>query len=150
MPITVDHHGLTVADLDASVAFFTDVLGFTEERRGHLSGPFAADVVGVPDADIHTAVLVLDGVRLELLAYAAPVHPAGVADGPEVPGSMHLAFGVDDLPAVVAAAAPHGWAPPGRPAVMTTGARAGTTFTYLRDGSGATIEVVAPREHHVG
>jgi catechol 2,3-dioxygenase-like lactoylglutathione lyase family enzyme len=143
MSIRVDHHGLTVADLDASVAFFTEVLGFTEERRAHLTGPFAADVVGVPGADIRTAVLALDGSRLELLAYASPAAAAAVSDGPEVPGSMHLAFAVDDLPGIVAAAAPYGWAPPGRPATMSAGARAGTTFSYLRDDSGATVELIA-------
>ncbi|WP_433799937.1 VOC family protein [Actinomycetospora sp. CA-084318] len=141
---TLDHAGLTVADLDAASSFFREVLGFTEERRAHLTGAFAADVVGVPGADIHTAILTDGASRVELLHYAAPRQADHTPTGPEVPGSMHVAVRVDDIEAVVTEAAAHGFTPRGRVATMPGGPRAGTRFIYLRDRTGATVELIEP------
>ena len=80
-----DHIGLTVPDIDAAVAFYTDAFDARELFR---MGPFdAADLprstdgrdwtdthVNVPDARLRFAVLELaPGLRLELFAYERPV-----------------------------------------------------------------------------
>ena len=138
----VDHTGITVNDLERSVAFWTGVLGFELERRGRITGEFAAEVTGVGGADISTAVVAAPGHRIELLQYHAPEHPAATRTGPEVPGAMHLAFRVDDLDEVLAALDRAGWAPDGSAATMADGPRAGTRFVYLRDPDGTTLEFI--------
>lgn len=140
--LAFEHVGITVADLERTVDFFCDVLGFELVRRSHTRGDAAEHVTGVTDADILHAFLTSDGIEVELLAYqATDVGIAGVP-GPEVPGSMHLALRVDHLAEIIDRAKDYGWAPPGRPHVMTHGPRAGFTMTYLRDEQGATLELV--------
>lgn len=137
-----DHTGITVSDLDRAVAFWCDVLGVEVERRAHLTGTFAEDVVGVPGADIRTAIIPLPGHRLELLEYVRPGTATDHAPGPDTPGAMHLAFVVEDLDALLARVAEGGWTAPGRPREMADGPRAGTRFVYVRDPDGTTVEFI--------
>ena len=46
------HTGVTVRDIDASLAFFVGVLGFTLQYRARRTGSFAEEVTGVPEAEI--------------------------------------------------------------------------------------------------
>jgi len=141
---SLEHVGLTVAELDRSTAFFRDVLGFREQRRSRTGGAAASDITGVPGAQIDHVFLTTGDVELELLTYRAPAPGASATTSPEVPGSMHLALHVDNLAAVLTRARAHGWYAPGHPRTMTTGPRAGTAMAYLRDSSGATLELIQP------
>lgn len=142
--LAIEHVGLTVAELDRSAAFFCDVLGFREQRRSHTDGAAATDITGVPGAQIDHVFLTTDDLELELLTYRSPAPSAPSTTGPEVPGSMHLALRVDDLTDILTHAQAHGWRAAGNPHTMTTGPRAGTVMTYLRDTSGATLELIQP------
>ncbi|MCA1281538.1 VOC family protein [Saccharopolyspora sp. 7B] len=139
-----DHTGITVADLDRSLEFWCGVLGFELARRGHLTGEFAAQVTGVPGADIDMAVVVVPGHRIELLQYNAPADRVRVRSRPCDVGAQHLALQVDDIDALLAAAAESGWEPAGLPQTMAGGPRAGTRFAYMRDADGTTVELIQP------
>jgi catechol 2,3-dioxygenase-like lactoylglutathione lyase family enzyme len=54
---SVAHTGITVRDLEASIAFWRDVLGFEVQRRMEMSGEFAEQVTGVPGAHFDLAAL---------------------------------------------------------------------------------------------
>lgn len=101
---TLDHVGITVADLDRAVAFFVG-LGMVVDGRTSLEGAFLEDVVGI------------QGARTEIVLLTAPSGGAGVElarfDAPEaVPGSpaapanelglRSIAFQVEDLRGAVA------------------------------------------------
>ncbi|GGX93233.1 nitroreductase/quinone reductase family protein [Streptomyces hiroshimensis] len=101
----VDHHAVTVTDLDQAVAFFTDALGaqllYEEGPLAHATGDWMTRKLGVhPRAVARIAMLRLGpATRLELFEYTAPdqntVPPeAGTA------GHHRLAVRVDDLAAV--------------------------------------------------
>ncbi|GAA0596598.1 VOC family protein [Kutzneria viridogrisea] len=139
-----EHTGFTVRDLDQAVRLFTEALGFRELRRAHMAGEFAAQVTGVPGAEIAMAVVEAPGHRIELLQYLSPARHGQAPPRPNDPGAAHLAFEVDDLDAVLAAVEPFGWRPPGSPQVMATGPRAGTRFVYVQDQDGTTLEFVQP------
>ena len=139
------HTGITVRDLDASAAFWTQVLGAQLERRFDLSGGFAADVTGVPDAHISAAVVALGGNRLELLQYLRPAERDHLRPRPCDLGSWHMALTVentDDITDVVTSCAEHGWRLAGTVRTMTDGPRAGARFAYLHDPDGATLELI--------
>lgn len=110
----VDHVGLTVPDLDAAVAFYTDLLGAIELYR---LGPFdAAEIprmpdgrdwteahVNVPGARVTIAMLhVSDHLRLELFRYEKPVHARTEPPRNCDVGGHHIAFKVQDIAAATA------------------------------------------------
>lgn len=140
----VAHTGITVRDLEASVAFWVQALGARLERRFELGGTFAADVTGVPGASMEVAVVEVGGYRLELLQYLAPEHRDHLRPRPQDLGSWHLALDVADLDQVAARCAEHGWRLRGAAATMPDGPRAGTRFAYLEDPDGAVLELVQP------
>ena len=140
--LQVDHTGITVRDLDASLAFWCDVMGFALLYRAHRTGVFAAGVVGVPGAEILIAVVEGFGHKLELLQYLAPADRAAYAPRPCDLGSLHLCFVVDDLDAAQDALAARSWTVGGAPQIMDGGSRPGARLVYLRDPDGTTIELV--------
>ena len=136
------HTGITVRDIDASLAFFHDVLGFKLQYRARRTGPYAEKVTGVPEAEMEIAVLLAPGHHIELLQYIAPGGRQHFRPRSCDIGSVHLAFDVDDLDAALAAIARHGWAAVGEPQTIAGGARNGTRVVYVRDPDGTTLELM--------
>lgn len=106
-----DHVGITVADLDAAVAFFVG-LGLEVEGTGSVAGEFVETVCGIPGAHCQIAMLRPPGggSRLELARFVTPDHlpgsPAAMAN--EV-GLRNVSFEVGDLQAAVDAVAGEGY-----------------------------------------
>lgn len=142
--LQADHTGITVRDLDASLAFWEGVLGFTLLYRARRTGCFAEAVTGVPEAEIEIAVLRAAGHKIELLQYYAPNERAHLRPRSCDIGSVHVAFDIDDLDAALAAIAASGWTAVGQPQVIAGGLRAGTRVVYVRDPDGSTIELMQP------
>lgn len=148
--VELAHHGITVVDLEASSAFFADVLGFVPSPRIDLDEEFSAGVTGVQGARI--SVVFLDGpdFAVELLQYDGPPDRGTGGSRPCDAGAAHLALYVDDVVDVVRRAEPHGWCPAGAVQPITTGPRQGGLAVYLRDEVGAVVELVqrpaAPEE----
>ncbi|GAA3808757.1 VOC family protein [Nocardioides panacisoli] len=100
-----DHIGITVADLDAAVAFFVG-LGLEVEGTGSVEGEFVETVCGLPDARCDIAMLRPPdgGSRLELSSFVTPGNLPGspTAMANEV-GLRNVSFEVGDLDAALAA-----------------------------------------------
>jgi glyoxylase I family protein len=112
VPIRLDNVGIAVRDLEAAIAFFTD-LGLTVLGRARISGEWAATAVGLDGNTADIAVLQTpDGAgRLEMFQY---VHPEAIEAEPVAPNTigMHrVAFTVDDIDAALEIAARHGCHP---------------------------------------
>jgi catechol 2,3-dioxygenase-like lactoylglutathione lyase family enzyme len=97
------HVGICVADLDRSLRFYRDLLGFTYEHELHVAGEPSDTLLRLRDVDLHAVYLVRDGVRIELLRFASPPAPAHRARTMHEPGLTHLSFRVTDLDATLAA-----------------------------------------------
>ena len=98
-----DHVGITVADLDAVMAFFVD-LGFAVEGRMFLEGEFVDTVIGIPNSrsEIVTLVPPDGGTRLELSSFIRPdQEPGSPHSMSNELGLRNIAFEVDDLQAIV-------------------------------------------------
>jgi catechol 2,3-dioxygenase-like lactoylglutathione lyase family enzyme len=67
--IAADHTGITVANLDRSVGFWRNVLGFELSHRPHQTGELASEITGVAGAEISIAVL--KGLYLSFLSFFA-------------------------------------------------------------------------------
>jgi glyoxylase I family protein len=138
--IAADHTGFTVANLERSLAFWRDVLGFQLSHRPHQTGSLASEITGVPDAEISIAVLKGYGHKIELLQYVAPADRKHVNLRPCDVGSVHVALLVDDLDAVLNKIAASGWKAAGKPQTLQSGPNAGKRVVYVRDPDGTTIE----------
>jgi len=138
--IATDHTGITVANLERSLAFWQGVLGFELSHRAHHTGDLASEVTGVPGAEILLAVLKGYGHKIELLEYLAPSGRKHVDLRPCDVGSVHVALTVDNLDAVLSAIAASDWKAAGKPQTLKTGPNAGKRVIYVRDPDGTTIE----------
>jgi catechol 2,3-dioxygenase-like lactoylglutathione lyase family enzyme len=98
-----DHVGITVADLDAAIAFFVG-LGLELEGRMFMEGEFVDTVIGIPDSRSEIAMLRAPdgGTGLELSSFVRPDHkPGSPAPMSNELGLRNVAFVVDDLQSVV-------------------------------------------------
>ncbi len=106
-----DHVGVTVADLDAAIAFFAH-LGLEVEGRMFVEGEFLDTVCGIPDSRTEVAMLRLPGggTALELARFVRPDHEPGSpsAMANEL-GLRNVCFEVDDLQSIVDALAADGY-----------------------------------------
>ena len=112
MPIRLENVGITVRELEATIAFFTD-LGLTVLGRDTVSGEWTDTVVGLDGNHANIAMLQTpDGNgRVELFEY---VHPDPIDTEPTRPneiGMHRVAFMVDDIGAALEIAAKHGCRP---------------------------------------
>ena len=142
--IAADHTGFTVVNLERSLAFWRDVLGFELSHRPHQTGELASEITGVPGAEISIAVLKGYGHKIELLQYLAPPDRKHVHLRPCDVGSVHVALLVDDLDGVLNTIASSGWKAAGKPQTLKSGPNAGKRVVYVRDPDGATIEFMQP------
>jgi catechol 2,3-dioxygenase-like lactoylglutathione lyase family enzyme len=98
-----DHVGITVADLDAVMAFFVG-LGLEVEGRTFVEGEFLDTVIGIPDSRAEIVMLRPPGgsTALELSTFVRPDHePGSPAAMANELGLRNVAFEVDDLQAAV-------------------------------------------------
>jgi len=144
--ISVDHIGITVSNLDRSLAFWRDVLGFALSHTAHQKGELAQEITGVEGAEIKLAVLKAPGGhKIELLEYLAPTDRKPRVDlKPCDVGSVHVALIVDDLDAILSAINASGWKAAGKPQTLQSGPNAGKRVVYVRDPDGTTIEFMQP------
>jgi glyoxylase I family protein len=112
MPIKLENVGIAVRDLEATIAFFTD-LGLTVLGRDTVSGEWTDTAVGLDGNHANIAMLQTpDGNgRLELFEY---IHPDAIETEPTRPneiGMHRVAFSVDDIDEALEIAARHGCHP---------------------------------------
>lgn len=105
----LDNTAIVVEDLDAAVAFFSE-LGLLVDGRAEISGPWADATVGLDGIESEIAVLrTPDGHgRIELTSYTAPTPIAAAPPAPNTIGLHRVMFAVDDLEATVERLLPHG------------------------------------------
>ncbi|MEP6698342.1 MAG: VOC family protein [Verrucomicrobiota bacterium] len=139
-----DHTGITVSNLERSLAFWRDVLGFELSHRAHQTGKLAEEITGVRGAEILIAVLKAPGHRIELLEYLAPAKNLHGYLRPCDVGAVHVALTVDNLEAVLSAIAAAGWHAAGEAQTLPSGPNAGKRVVYVRDPDGTTIELMQP------
>jgi len=139
----IDHTGFTVSSLEDSLAFWVDALGFkllytwTFER-----GPFIEEMVGVPGAALRLAMIEGPGHRIELLEYSSPDKRKSYKPRSCDVGSVHVAFYVENMDALLARVASLGWLPVGDTQTVETGERQGLRLIYVRAPDGITIELL--------
>lgn len=92
-----DHTSFTVDDIDRTVAFWTNVMGFALDDLSPRTQPWLGIVVDRPGATCRVAHLTGHGCHLEFIAYDAAARGESVFGPATRPGAAHVAFFVDDI-----------------------------------------------------
>lgn len=132
----IHHTGVTVRDLDESIAFYEEVFGFKHVGGCDLTVEDEGEMKGV---QIKIAFLQAGEDSFELLEYLSPKTDKRVEQNPWQPGAQHVSFKVSDIwgiyeknrDAVHFMSAPIDY--------MTEGID--TTWVYLRDPNGTLLEL---------
>lgn len=96
----IRHTGIVVADLEASLYFYRDLLGFQVAKQMEEAGDYIDKISGLKNVKVTTVKLAADdGNLIELLHYHS--HPRKAGDNKEICliGVSHVAFTVEDLDA---------------------------------------------------
>lgn len=141
--LATNHTSFTVSDLDRTIAFFRDAMGFEVTSKAPRDPAIVSKVTGIKGTDMLIAYVHGAGHSLELIQYLGPKEGRGrVRSLPCDVGFAHVAYDVDNIDAAIAAAAEHDVTPIGEVAIINAGPNAGGRVAYLRDPDGVTIEFI--------
>lgn len=139
MIINVNHTSFTVSDLDRSISFYRNLLGLELISLTGRDPAFSEKVTGIPGANLKIAYLQAPGHRLELIQYLSPSGEKLDCRTNNI-GSAHLAFDVDNLPALYADLKAKGVQFKSEPLEVPAGPNKGTMAVYFTDPDGITLE----------
>ncbi|HEY7917703.1 MAG TPA: VOC family protein [Acidimicrobiales bacterium] len=98
--LSFSHFGICVSDLERSLRFYRDGLGFKLVASHRVGEEFGA-LMEIDGVSLESRMLSRDGVTLELLGFESPGH---TGDGRRRPmnrlGLTHLSLRVDDVEAL--------------------------------------------------
>jgi lactoylglutathione lyase len=143
------HTGLTVSDLERSIAFYRDILGLELVSRWDSAQPYLRTIVGFPDAELRIALLRLPGSAapsdhlIELLEYRTPRGVRGDARTCN-PGNGHVAFMVEDVDRAHAELRARGVRFRSAPVEVDHGRNKGAKVVYFLDPDDITLELIQP------
>ena len=137
-----NHTSFTVADVDRSVRFLCECLGFELINKAPRDPEAIRHITGIDGADIMVAFVQGPGHRLELIEYLAPDVRAENKSRPCDTAFAHIAFDVDDIDAAIDAAAAFDVVPYATPWVIDQGPNTGNRVAYLKTWDGITVEFI--------
>jgi len=142
MSVTFSHVGLCVSDLDRSLRFYRDGLGF-ELVGSHGVGDEFGPLMELDGVRLESRFLRRDGVSIELLCFTAPGHTGAATRRPmNQLGLTHLSIRVDDVDAAVASLEALGGTVVGATRTTLGAGDARLEFVYCCDPDGVRIELM--------
>src|SRR5262245_63068546 len=114
-----NHPRVTGADMDKSVQFWTEMLGFKVASLSPRQGDWQEAVTGITDASLMVAHLYGHGHHIEFIQYLQGAI-AGAAPQPALVGAAHVCLEVDDIERTWKELLAAGATGQGRIAIVTT------------------------------
>jgi catechol 2,3-dioxygenase-like lactoylglutathione lyase family enzyme len=136
----VQHVGVSVANLERSLAFYKEILDIEPEFVTDGSGPDVSRAVGVPEALLSFAFLRLGPTILELLEYKNPRGKPYDRRNCDI-GAVHIALEVPNIDAAYERLLAHGVEFNSPPLRINEGPLTGSAFAYFPDPDGVQLEI---------
>jgi catechol 2,3-dioxygenase-like lactoylglutathione lyase family enzyme len=139
----VNHIGMSVRNLDRSLAFYQSMFGVEPINVGVDSGPGLSGQTGLEDARIRFATVSTGSIEIELIEYEHPRGKNFERAHCDV-GTAHICFEVADIEASYTELLAKGL-PLGGPPVRLgehEGQYAGYGYVYLKDPDGIPLELI--------
>jgi catechol 2,3-dioxygenase-like lactoylglutathione lyase family enzyme len=143
--VAVHHTTMFVTDLERSVRFYRDVLGFElASRDDERRGPFLDAISLMPDVHIKIALITFARHTVELIQPVAP--PGQATDAGTALGMSRMGFEVRDIDALVARLERDGLEFMSEVVTVTEGHYSGGKAVFFRDPDGVILEFQEPTE----
>ncbi len=140
MSTAIRHVGLVVADLEKSLKFWCDAMGFVVSRQMEESGPHIDAMMGLKDVRVTTVKLAApDGNLLELLCFHSHPDKPRWAGTPYSTGFTHIALTVMNLDAMMHRLVRFGVSIPAEPQLSPDGQ---VKVIYATGPEGVLLELV--------
>jgi catechol 2,3-dioxygenase-like lactoylglutathione lyase family enzyme len=135
------HIGVCVSDLDRSLRFYSEGLGFRRAGSLEIANEMTSTLLELEGVALRASYLERDGVRIELLHYS---RPGSIGDAVARPmnalGLTHLSLRVDDLAGMLPGLEGLGGRVLERTRVEQSGI--GVAAVFVTDPDGTRIELV--------
>lgn len=138
----LNHVSVTTADLDRSLAFYSDLLGLSILDSGRTTSRELEQIIGLGPVDLRWAEIDLgSGQFLELFEYIAPrgqAFESATSDS----GTVHIALTVNHIDTLYARLTDAGVTTRSAPVELRSGDWKGARAVYTLDPDGVTVELI--------
>jgi lactoylglutathione lyase len=143
MTMSVSHVGLCVSDLDRSLRFWCEGLGFELGTRFDVGSEFAATLEVDGDVEVTSQFVSRDGLSIELLHYTKGSTAGAPSAARNMLGFTHLSLLVDDVDSTAAKLVELGGARLESTRTLIELAGGGASdFLFVADPDGVRIELM--------
>jgi len=146
---SLDHTGWITPDIERSVQFWTEVMGFEARAVGNAANPIGerrkpwiASFLGVPSAQIRLVHLYGHGGHIEFIQFESPPEDSAFVPRASQPGVAHICLLVKNVVALRDDILAHGGSLQGDLTEITEGIYTGQRGLFMRDPHGVLIELV--------
>ena len=147
MPVTFNHAGIVVSDMDRALKFYCDGLGLHASLVASGEGPELSQWLGYPNARVRFAFISgVDGTSIELVEYKNPKgekRSAAEQHKRAAIGACHIAFIVDDVEKTWKRLIAMGGKPLNPPVAFTKKLKG----LYMQDPDGNWVELDEDKAH---
>ena len=140
--LSTNHTSFTVSDLDRSLGFFEQVLGFEVTSKAPRAPDVIARVTGVEGTEVMIAYVRGPGHSIELIEFTGPTNRQTMRPRACDLGFCHIAYDVRGLDELIDQAKAFDVVPEGEVITVDQGPNAGARLVYLRDPDGVTFELI--------
>jgi catechol 2,3-dioxygenase-like lactoylglutathione lyase family enzyme len=139
--IHFDHTGFITPDIDVSVRFWEEVLGFEAQPVGERRRPWIAGFMGVEGAQVRLVHLYGHGTHIEFIEFETPKDDCLVSRASQ--GNVaHVCLRTSNVDALRERILLGGGSEQGRLVTIDEGIAKGLRGLYMKDPHGVLIEIV--------